>query len=65
MPKAESKKIAYEMIERNRKEMKRNDADAKTREYYRGQAAAIAGYAFVLDILSEAEFVEITNEIWK
>ena len=64
MPKTESKKIALEMIERNRNEMKRNDSDPKTREYYRGQAAAIAGYAFVLDILTEKEFVEITNKIW-
>ena len=52
------------MIERNRAEMKRKDHDPKTREYYRGQAAAIAGYAFVLDILTEQEFVEITNKIW-
>lgn len=64
MPKTESKRIALEMIDRNRNEMKRNDNDPKTREYYRGQAMAIAGYAYVVGILEEKEFVEITNKIW-
>lgn len=65
MSKENTKAIALEMIERNKKSMKENESDPKIREYYRGQAAAIAGYAFVLDALTEKEFIEITNEIWK
>ena len=65
MSKTDTKNIALEMVQRHLDSMNENAADPKTREYYRGQAAAIAGYAFVIDVLTEQEYVDITNKIWK